>query len=450
MAGDHDVVIVGARCAGASLAVLLARAGLSVAVVDRAIFPSDTLSTHVFQNEGVAVLDRLGVLETVRSSGAPWLAEIDLRIDGLRVRRPLPVRAGDPGPWLCVRRPALDAALVAAATAAGADVRPGQAVTALVQEDGSVAGVETPAGVLRAPLVVGADGRGSAVARLAGARAYNLVPNQRLVCWGYFESAAAADPATVLLHRWDREAVLGCPTDAGLFMAAILAPLERRQAYREDPDTAFATDVARCEELAAALAGARRVGPLTRMMRWTGYLRESAGPGWVLVGDAGHFKDPTPGQGISDALRQAERLAGEVVAGLDGSRDLDEAMAGWWRWRDGDAAEMAWFAGDLGRDGTVPPVLVEILTSLAGKDDLDPFLEIFSHRVAPSEVLTPPRLLAATARLLARGDHPRRQTLRQTRDIVTRDVRRQRLNRHPAYAGAGDHVGAPTDPDPEI
>ena len=106
--------------------------------------------------------------------------------------------------------------------------------------------------------------------------------------------------------------------------------------------------------MAAVVAGARRTGPPSLIARWTGYFRESAGPGWVLVGDAGHFKDPSPGQGITDALRQAERLAADVVAGLSGARSLDDAMRAWWRWRDRDAREMAWLAHDLGRGGRVP------------------------------------------------------------------------------------------------
>lgn len=445
----YDAIIVGARCAGAPLAILLARAGLSVGLVDRATFPSDTLSTHVFQNEGVAVLDRLGVLDAVRSSGAPWLEAIDLRVESLEVQHRLPRRPGDPGPWVCVRRPALDDALVSAAAEAGADVLTGQAVTDLVDAGGRASGVATKGDhgevVLSAPLVVGADGRNSVVARHTGARAYNLIPSQRIGCWGYYEGAVRSDPATVLLHRWDEEAVLACPTDGGLHLVAVLPPLERRESYRDDPDAAFDADVARCPALAPVLDGAKRVGPLRRMMRWTGYLRESAGPGWVLVGDAGHFKDPTPGQGISDALRQAEKLAPAIVAGLDGSADLDESLTAWWRWRDDDAAEMAWFAGDLGRGGRVPPVLVEILTSLHEHGDFAEFLEIFAHRVAPSAVLTPPRMMAATSRLLARGDAPRSQILRQTKDIIAQDVHRKRLNHKPAYADQSDHVGGATD-----
>ena len=450
MDAAFDAVVVGARCAGSPLATLLARAGMSVALVDRAEFPSDTLSTHIFQNEGVSVLDRLGVLEEVLASGAPWLERSESRIDRLRVDEPVPRRPGDPGPWLCVRRPVLDTILVDAARRAGADVRTGTRVVGLVEDGGRVGGVRVRGGegdgVLTAPLVVGADGRGSVVARTARARSYNLIPNERFGLWGYYEGARTTTPARIYFQRWDDELVLASPTDSGLFMVGVIPPLERLGDFRADPEGFFDDHVARCEPVADVLAGATRAGDLFAMLRWTGYFRESAGPGWALVGDAGHFKDPTPGQGISDALRQADRLAPAIVAGLGGGTPLDQAMAAWWRWRDDDAAEMAWFAGDLGKAGPVPPVLVEMLGDVVAKGEAASFLDVFNHRTRPSEVLTPTRLAAATARLLKRREHKRSQILRQTKDMMAEEVRRQRLNKHPAYADSGAHVGAATEP----
>ena len=192
--------------------------------------------------------------------------------------------------------------------------------------------------------------------------------------------------------------------------------------------------VALCQPVAAVVAGARRTERPSMVARWTGYFRESAGPGWALVGDAGHFKDPSPGQGITDALRQAQRLADDVVEGLSGSRPLDQAMRDWWRWRDLDAREMAWFAGDLGRGGRVPPVLVELLRHFeADPTMVDRWIDVLNHRVRPSDILTPPRLLGATARLLRGGDQPAAELLRDTREIVARDLRRRWLDRRHRY-----------------
>jgi len=171
------------------------------------------------------------------------------------------------------------------------------------------------------------------------------------------------------------------------------------------------------------------------MASFTGYFRESAGPGWVLVGDAGHFKDPSPGQGISDALRQADRLASTLVAGLGGAEDLQPALRSWWRWRDRDAAETYWFAHDMGRAGTVPPAFIEIIRRIAAQPDgIREFMDVFNHRRQPSRVLTPPRLGAATVRLLRAGDQPRRQVLRGTGRLMADDVTRRFRNRRPVYA----------------
>ena len=447
MAERFDVVIVGARCAGAPLAALLARQGVATAVVDKATFPSDTPSTHFFQNDGGRVLAALGVLDDVLRAGAPWMERVDLRIDGLRMAHRWPRRPDDPGPLLSVRRPVLDTLLVEAAEKAGATVRTGTRVTGLVQEGGRVTGVRVGGGhrapggdgesTIGATVVVGADGTGSAVARHTGARSYNTVPNQRLACWAYYEGAAAPEPATFFAQRWDEEYVIAGPCDAGLYLVVVIPPVERASQFREDVEGAFDAHVAACEPVAAVVAGATRVGRPSLVTRWTGFFRESAGPGWVLVGDAGHFKDPSPGQGITDALRQAERLAGTIVEGLGGGGPLDAALRDWWRWRDADAREMAWFAHDLGRGGRVPPVLIELLHGLESDPDMvDRWFDVLNHRVRPSAILTPVRLLAATARLLREGGPSRAQVLVDTREIVAQDLRRRWLNHRPRYADA--------------
>lgn len=444
-----DVVVVGARCAGAPLATHLARAGLSVALIDRATFPSDTLSTHIFQASGVAALGRLGVVDRLLATGAPWLVDGVMLVEDVFARLPWPSEPDDPGPGLCVRRPALDAILVEAAEEAGAEVHTATRATGLVERDGRVAGVvaETPAGEIRleAPLVVGADGRASKVARLVGARTYNVAPNQRFGFWGYYEGAVSERRAAIRFLRWDEELVVACPTDAGLYLVAVMAPLARLDAFTADVEASFDAHVARCEPLGDVLGDARRVDRPRGTASFTGWFRESAGPGWVLVGDAGHFKDPTPGQGISDALRQAERLASDIVAAWDGGpEEVDRALSAWWRWRDRDASEMHWFASDLGAAGRVPAVFVEMIRTLAVEPDgLRRAFDVFNHRVRPSQLLTPARLAGGAARALARR-HPAGAVLGEVRTIVSRDLRRRWWNRHPVYTGWSPL----TDPDP--
>ena len=440
----YDVVVVGARCAGSPLAAHLADGGMSVALVDRATFPSDTLSTHVFQAEGVACLGRLGVLDDVRATGAPWIERASMSLDDVSVTVPWPTRPGDPGPQLCVRRSVLDAVLVGRAAEAGVTVYPGSRVTGLVDEGRRVAGVRVQGAdgeeaELRAPLVVGADGRASTVARLVGARRYHVVPNQRFACWGYYEGARWEAPATLLIERWGTEFVVGCPADDGLYLQTVIPPLGRLHEFRADPGAAFDATVARRPAVADVLGGARRVGRLSTVASYGGFFRTSAGPGWALVGDAGHFKDPAPAQGISDALRQAERLAAAVL-GARGwpAAEMDAAVGRWARWRDADAFEMHWFAADMGGGGTVPLVLREIVRGmLAGPDGAARMFDVFNHRARPSEILTPVRLARATSHLLRAGDHPRRTVMDEVGQVVREDLRRRWLNRRPAYVAPG-------------
>ncbi|HEX2042658.1 MAG TPA: NAD(P)/FAD-dependent oxidoreductase [Acidimicrobiales bacterium] len=440
----YDVVVVGARCAGAPLATFLARQGLSVALIDKATFPSDTLSTHIFQASGVAVLGRLGVVDGLLASGAPWLAEAVMRVEDVWARLPWPTEPGDPGPGLCVRRPVLDALLVEAAAEAGAHVRTATRATQLVDRDGRVGGVvaETASGEVRleAPLVVGADGRSSRVARLAGARTYNVTPNERFGFWAYYDGAVEERRAAIRFLRWADELVISCPTDGGLYLVAVLPSFDRLDGFLADVPASFDALVARCESVAELLAGARRADRPRGTASYSGWFRESAGPGWVLVGDAGHFKDPTPGQGISDALRQSEHLASVIVHAWGSG--LDRALARWWRWRDRDAREMHWFAQDLGSAGPVPAVFVEMLRRMAAEPDgLRPALDVFNHRVRPSDVLTPTRFAGGAARALGRG-HPAPAVLREVRTIASREVRRRWRNHRPLYAD-GSPVVAP-------
>ena len=437
MAEQFDVVIVGARCAGAPLGTLLAGKGVKVAVIEQATFPRDTLSSHLFEADAVAFLDRLGLTGQLQASGAPVVNRADVRIEDCRFSIPWPQAPGDAGGMMSVRRHVLDPILAGAAAGAGAEVRMGTQVVGVREDGGRVAGVRVRSvgreHELRARLVVGADGRNSAIAALCGARSYNVAANQRALYWGYFEQADTGSDPAFLTHRWADRFVLAIPADAGLYQ--VLAWPEISALQRSGRQAAYDEQVRSCEPLTDALAGARQAGKLYGASRWQGFFREASGPGWVLLGDAGHFKDPAPGRGIADAFMQAVALAAAITAGL-GRPDthLDQAMARWGRWRDREFAGHYWLANDLGQSGPVPAVLTEIVRRLNEQGQAGMFLDLLNHRAKPSQVLTATRLIAATGRLMARRRGQRRAVLHEATGLVASDARRRWRNHSPRYA----------------
>jgi flavin-dependent dehydrogenase len=294
--GEFDVIVVGARCAGAPLAADLAGRGMRVCLVDRARFPSEVPSTHMLHPCGMARLARLGLMEQLLATNAPPIVHGSFVIEEARLDMEPELAARFEAPWLCIRRVVLDQLLVDAAENAGAHVRAGTAVVGLIEADGAVCGVETGDGALRAPFVVGADGPKSVVARMVGAREYHVTPPGRLFLWGYFEGAAAPS-GYATLGRVGDTGFLAMPTDSGLYMAGIAPPMEERGVYLADPQARLADDLDRLAEIGGFVRPATRVGPVRTMSRWHGYFREAAGPGWVLVGDAGHFKRSLTGTG---------------------------------------------------------------------------------------------------------------------------------------------------------
>lgn len=439
MAGNFDVVIVGARCAGASLATLLARQGLEVAVVEQATLPSDTLSSHVFEADALAFLDRLGLTDQLRAAEAPLIERAELRMEGTTMSVSLPKQPGDVGGATSVRRHLLDPMLARAAEEAGASVRMATKAVGLLTEAGRVSGVRVESGgreeELRAALVVGADGRTSSVAKLVEARKYNVCPNQRVAYWGYFEGVDPEAEPTFRFHRWGDRFVLSLPTDSGLYQVATWPERSELERFGSDREALFRDQVERCAPIADVVAGATRVGKLLGAVKWEGFFREASGPGWVLAGDAGHFKDPAPGRGIGDAFMQADALAPAILSGLGGSpADLDKALSRWGRWRDKEFAEHYWLANDLGKAGTLPVALTEVVAHLYEKDRIDRFLEVLNHRAKPSQAVTPALLAGAVARLLVSGAGGRAAMLRETGSLGLEQAQRLWLNRFPRYA----------------
>lgn len=433
--GNFDVAIVGARCAGSPLAAMLAQRGLRVCLLDKARFPSEALSTHVIQPSGVEVLKRHGMLDPILAAGAVTLSKLTLVAKGARLDAQI-----DPESFgatsISARRITLDQVLIEEAARAGVEVRTETRVSDLIWDDGRVAGIETSSGGVRARLVVGADGLRSTVAGLVGAEKYRVAPPGRMFAWGYFEGAGNTEDR-LRLASLQGLTFAASPTDAGLYMAAVCPPMSDRGRFLAARERNYEAGIAAWPELADVLAGANRVGPVRVMSNWHGYFRQAVGPGWALVGDAGHFKDPTPAQGIRDALAHSERLAETIEAGLGGASDIDEELRRWWRWRDNEGFEMHWFAADMGTEGLAAPIATQIVRDIA--DDpaaAEQFLRMLNRDIQPSELFTAGRIGKAMLRVALREPARIPAMLKEAAREAVNEARRSRQRHHPLLKGS--------------
>ncbi|GIF20832.1 2-polyprenyl-6-methoxyphenol hydroxylase-like FAD-dependent oxidoreductase [Actinoplanes tereljensis] len=311
---DFDVIVVGARVAGASTAMLLARGGLRVLAVDRARFPSDTLSTHQVQLPGVALLRRWGVLEELIARGTPPARTVIFDAGPAVLRGAYPSFDGVDGVY-SPRRTVLDARLIAAARAAGATVEENFIVEGLTRDGDRVTGLtgrfkNGRSTTLTAKLVIGADGKNSTVAKEVGAREYRKRPPASGVLYGYFAGLPLAGGEVYV--RPDRMVTLW-PTDDELTLVYVGMPAAKFAEARTAGLPRMARGIAGLGERIAAAQPAERVRGTIDV---PGVIRRPYGPGWALVGDAGLVMDPITGQGIGNALRDADRLSRAILDGL--------------------------------------------------------------------------------------------------------------------------------------
>jgi 2-polyprenyl-6-methoxyphenol hydroxylase-like FAD-dependent oxidoreductase len=380
----HDAVIVGARCAGSTLALALAKRGWDVVMVDRDTLPSETVSTHFVFPNTLARFERLGVLDTLRARHD--LPLLGYRIVGLGHETAglfTPIDGFDraAGP----RRSALDKALLDTALAAGARARLGERVVDLVgsgTDEDPVAGVVLASGErLRARWVFGADGRGSTVARRLGLQKQRRIAGEIAFLYAYWSGipddgyGTLAMGADAGVSRWAAEDGLHLLVAAGRAALTRGTSEERRRRYletlRQFPETIEPQVLDR-----ARLASAITVVPESLMR---GFFRTAAGPGFALVGDSGHFKHPGTAQGIADAVEQALYVA-EALSGPRPTLD------GYERWRDERALEhyewsFAW--GRFPRAESEPLFKGWASDAAAGQELRDSF----SRRVPPAQVL---------------------------------------------------------------
>lgn len=329
--GDHEVVVVGARCAGAATAMLLARQGHDVVLVDRSAFPSDALSTHGIARGGIVQLARWGLLDEVVASGAPEIRTVTFHVgDGSRRTKTVREEAGVDH-LLAPRRHVLDTILVRAAEEAGASFRSGVTVTdTITNTTGRVTGVRIrdPHGTtreIRAPFVVGADGVRSRIARSVRAGIIDERPADGATQYAFVKGL---ETEGIEYHVGHRVFAGVFPTHAGEANVWACTPADEAVSGSSDRADAFVDLLARTSpSLAARVRQAEITSPVRRAVRLPNHVREAAGPGWALVGDAGYHRDPITGHGMTDAFRDAELLARHLGRARRGEVPEPAAMA---------------------------------------------------------------------------------------------------------------------------
>jgi flavin-dependent dehydrogenase len=389
MATTYDAIIVGARCAGAPTAMLLARQGFRVLLVDHASFPSDTLSTHVIHAPGVAALQRWGLLDDIAKQ-TPAVKAYSFDFGPVHIK-------GFPRPWdgastaYAPRRIILDKLLVDAAAQAGAEVRERFTVDEVVVEYGTVVGIRGHGAngrstVERATIVIGADGRFSRVARAVNPETYHQKPPLQLSYFTYWRDLPV--DGFEIYVRPDR-GFAAIATNDDLTMLVVGWPIAERDAYRADIEGNYLKTL----DLAPQLAD--RVRAATRVERFAGgavanFFRKPYGPGWMLIGDAGYCKDPITAQGIKDAFRDAEACAMALSAVLGGEGTFDDMMHVYQQTRDAAALPIYGFTTELATLEPPPAEMRQLLAAIQGNPDaMDAFVSITAGTVSPVEFFDP-------------------------------------------------------------
>jgi flavin-dependent dehydrogenase len=398
----YDVIVVGARCAGSPTAMLLARQGYRVLLLDRSAFPSETLSTHMISVGGVARLKRWGLLDQVAASNCPPVTNIILDVSfeqyGWFTLTGFPPPDADGFAAIYApKRILLDKILVDAAMAAGAEMRENFTVKELVMEGNRVTGIRgsTRGGPLiteEARLVIGADGMRSLVARCVDAPMYATTPAG--AC-GYYTYWSGVRVDSLEFYTRPNRTIVAFPTNDQ--QAAVFVEWTNKEfsAFKSDLEGNFLRTL---EEIAPDLA--HRIHGGQRAHRFMGtadlpnFFRKPYGPGWALVGDAGFHKDPITAQGITDAFRDAELLAQAAGEGLSGRQPMLEALTGYEQRRNDTIMSLYEFICDRATLKPFPPEFQQVLAALRGNQDgIDRFFGVIQNTIPFGEFFSPENLI---------------------------------------------------------
>ena len=387
----YDAIVVGARCAGSVVAGKLAREGHKVLLVDKATFPSDTASTHAMFPNTLARFASLGILERLHDRFEIAYLNFRWRILGYELAAPFTPVDGH-GLATSIRRLSLDRVLVEWAQDAGARTRFGESIVGLVgtgADDDPVRGVTLASGEeIAARWVIGADGRASTVAGLLGLEKKKPMAGEMAYLMAYWRGLPRQDFAQLDVNH-AHEGLMRNPSEDGTDLISVAGPPEITRGSYSDREKRYARGLAAFPDSfdVGLLEQAERISDLVvvpeTMMR--GFYRRANGPGWVLVGDAGHFKHPGTAQGISDAVEQAIYVA-DALAGADHGL---EGFHEWRRQRSKEHYEWSFVYGSWPVPGVVEPYMQGLTSDPEAVQD---WFDVFSRLKSPSEVNTPERL----------------------------------------------------------
>jgi flavin-dependent dehydrogenase len=402
----YDAIVVGARCAGSSVSMLLARMGHRVLLVDRATFPSDTISTQFIWPPGVDCLNRWGLLDRLRAADTPPITELGLDL-GVFQLKGVPPPCNGSSEMFAPRRTLLDKLLVDGAAEAGVEVAEGFTVDDIAMADGRVAGIRgrrRDGAVIeeRAAIVIGADGRHSIVARAAGAESYNVRPVVNCCYYSYWRDVP---PHRVTIRARPNRFLVTSPANDGLTIVTAMFPIAEFAAIKGDIDRHFMAAVELVPKLADLLRGAQRVERYYGTGDIENFFRKPYGEGWALAGDAGYHKDPCTAQDITDAFRSAEWLADAVHAGLSGARPFDAAMAEYHRVRDAHFLPMYELTYGLAHFAPPPAEIQALYAALRSNPlETDRFFGTMAGTVPIPEFYAPENVGRIVSRAAAAGD----------------------------------------------
>jgi 2-polyprenyl-6-methoxyphenol hydroxylase-like FAD-dependent oxidoreductase len=405
VSNTYDVIVVGSRCAGSPTAMLLARRGYRVLLVDRATFPSDTISTHVVHPLAVAALRKWGLADAVAATGCPPIATYGFDF-GTFVLAGAPGTADEPIAY-CPRRIVLDKLLLDAAGAAGAEIRLGFVVEDIVAEDGRVVGIrgrsKQGASVTeRAAVVVGADGKNSIVADAVRAQKYNERP--ALLAPYYMYCSGLLMDGRYETYMLRNRGLAAAPTHDGLTIVIAAWPYNEFAANKHDLEGSVLKVLELAPEFAERVRAAKRETRLFGMPT-PNYFRKPFGPGWALVGDAGYIRDPITAQGILDAFRDAEACALALDQAFAGASSYEDAMGNYQRARDSSVMSMYEFTCQFATLQPPLPEMRQLLRAMRGNQQaMDGFARMNAGTVSPAEFLARDNVSAIMAAASARND----------------------------------------------